>query len=235
MLAFTLPTVVLSPLSGRIAGRLGGRPPTLLGVASVIVGLAVAGAGVGGALAVVLVGLGLMGIGAGLAIAPATSVAMSSVPADRAGMASGIMSAQRALGSTAGFAIMGTLLALTISATLPDKLEPFIPDSTERTQVVDQVVDDANPQAVVALIAPGKPLAADVSEEPELLAATDDAFVAGIRVALAAGLVLNLLVLAVGFFVFPRGRGASVEHETIEAGIVERDDLAGEIAESDGL
>ncbi len=188
----------------------------------------------GGALVVVLIGLGLMGTGAGLAIAPATSVAMSSVPADRAGMASGIMSAQRALGSTAGFAIMGTLLALTISATLPDKLEPFIPDSSERTQVVGQVVDDANPQAVVALIAPGKPLATMWPRRPELLAATDDAFVQGIRVALAAGLVLNVVVLIAGIFIFPRGRGASVAHESAEAGLVEADDLAGELAESDG-
>ncbi len=68
-----------------------------------------------------------------------------------------------ALGSTAGFAIMGTLLALTMSATLPDKLEPFIADGSERTEVVDQVVDDANPRAVVAFIGPGQPLADEVN------------------------------------------------------------------------
>ena len=43
---------------------------------------------------------------------------MTSVPRDRARMASGIMSAQRAIGSTVGFAVMGSILAAWLSATL---------------------------------------------------------------------------------------------------------------------
>ncbi len=41
-------------------------------------------------------------------------------------MASGIMSAQRALGSTAGFAIMGSVLAAVVAATLPAKFAPYL-------------------------------------------------------------------------------------------------------------
>ena len=95
---------------------------------------------------------------AGCAVTPATSVAMSSIPPERSGMASGIMSAQRALGSTAGFAIMGSILAVVVSATLPGKLETVIPDPTERQEAVDDIVDTANPRAVVGLIGPGKPI-----------------------------------------------------------------------------
>ena len=62
----------------------------------------------------VLFGLVLVGAGAGLSISPTTNVAMSSIPPDRAGMASGIMSAQRALGSTAGFAVMGSVFAAVV-------------------------------------------------------------------------------------------------------------------------
>ena len=42
-------------------------------------------------------------------------------------MASGILSSQRAIGSTAGFAIMGSVFAATISIVLPGNLEPHIP------------------------------------------------------------------------------------------------------------
>ena len=56
-------------------------------------------------------------------------------------MASGILSAQRALGSTAGFAIMGSVLALTVAAVLPNKLEPLVASPSARDQIVDQVVD----------------------------------------------------------------------------------------------
>jgi EmrB/QacA subfamily drug resistance transporter len=226
MLAMTVPTVICSPLAGRIAGRIGGRRPTLIGVSFLVVGLGVLAAGIGGWLGWVLIGLALAGVASGLAITPATSVAMSSVPADRSGMASGIMSAQRALGSTAGFAIMGTVLALTVSAMLPDKFEPLIADATERTEAVDQVVDDANPRAVAALIGPGRPLPDEVNEEPALVEAADDAFVAGMRAALGVGAAVALAALIAGYVVFPKGRRKSTEEELDEASTIEADELA---------
>ena len=107
---------------------------------------------------------------------------MSSIPPERSGMASGIMSAQRALGSTAGFAIMGSILAVVVGATLPGKLETLIPDPTERQEAVDDIVDTANPRAVVGLIGPGKPIDdVPVSDVDGVVDAADDAFVEGIR------------------------------------------------------
>ena len=161
-------------------------------------------AGVGGALALVLIGLALTGTAGGLAVAPTTNVAMASVPADRSGMASGIMSAQRALGSTAGFAIMGSVLAAVVAATLPSNLTPLLADPP-RQQVVETVVDDANPRAVVSLIGPGKPLPDEIAQTDELVDAADDSFVAGIRAALAVAIVLTLGALVAGYRVFPRG------------------------------
>jgi EmrB/QacA subfamily drug resistance transporter len=207
MLAMCLPTVVFAPLAGRLAARLGGRRPTLVGVLSLTLGLVVLAVGVGGLLGATLVGLAFIGAAGGLAVAPATSVAMSSIPPDRAGMASGIMSAQRALGSTAGFAIMGSILAMVVSATLPSKLEPLIPDPTERDEAVEAIVDSANPRAAVGLIGPQQPISdVPVSETEGVVDAADDAFVEGIRAALVVATLLAVAALVAGYLAFPRGR-----------------------------
>ena len=46
---------------------------------------------------VVSAGLAIVGMGAALCLTPITSLAMTAVPAERSGMASGIMGTQRAL------------------------------------------------------------------------------------------------------------------------------------------
>ncbi len=204
MLAFTVPTIILSPISGGIAARAGGRRPTLIGLCLLIVGLVVIAAGVGGPIVVVLIGLVLVGTAGGLALAPTTNVAMSSIPPDRAGMASGIMSAQRALGSTAGFAIMGSVLAAVVGATLPGKFAPFL-EEPGRQRAVEIVVDDANPRAVASIIGPSRPLPDAVAARSELIDAADDAFVVGIRVALLVGGGLTVAALIAGAIAFPKG------------------------------
>ena len=128
-------------------------------------------------------------------------------------MASGIMSAQRALGSTAGFAIMGSVLAaVVVSATLPAKFAPYLPEPGRQT-AVDAVVRDANPRAVVSLIGPGRPLPDVVASSGRLLDAADDAFVEGIRAAIAVGGGLVLVALVAGFVVFPKGKKEEVAEE----------------------
>jgi EmrB/QacA subfamily drug resistance transporter len=204
LLAFTLPTIVFAPVAGGLAARMGGRRPTLVGEVLLVAGLAVVAIGVGGPLVVVLAGLVLVGCAGGLCVTPTTNVAMASIPPERSGMASGIMSAQRALGSTAGFAIMGSVLAAVVAATLPDKFAPYVPEPP-RDELVAAVVDEANPRAVVSIIGPGKPLPGTVTEQDELVEAADESFVAGIRAALAVGIVLAAGSLLAGFFVFPRG------------------------------
>ena len=136
-------------------------------------------------------------------LTPTTNAAMEAVPPDRGGMASGILSAQRALGSTAGFAIMGSILAGVIASTLPDKFAPYVPEPDLTTEV-DAVVDSANPRAVVSVIGPTQPLPQPVRDRAELLAAADDAFVQGIRLALLIGAVLAVAVLVAAFVILPR-------------------------------
>jgi MFS family permease len=218
MLAMTIPTVVFAPMSGRLVARYGGRLPTLIGVGSITAGMAVLAATTGGPVGFTLLGLALAGVAGGLAVSPATSVAMSSIDPDRSGMASGILSAQRALGSTAGFAIMGSVLAAVVAASLPNAFAPYLPNTAERTQLVNDVVADADPRAVVSLIGPGKPLPASVTQSDELLAAADQTFVSGMRIAWVVAFVVILSALIAGWIVFPHGKRRTEDDELAEAG-----------------
>ncbi|MEU1663902.1 MFS transporter [Streptomyces sparsogenes] len=52
-----------------------------------------------------------LGIGGGLAIPPLTSAMLESVPGERAGLASGVLSAARQFGGALGVALLGALIA----------------------------------------------------------------------------------------------------------------------------
>ena len=71
--------------------------------------------------------------------------------------------------------------------------------------------------AVVSIIGPGKPITdVPASQVEGVVDAADDAFVEGIRAALAAAGALALVALAAGFFLFPKGRREAA-HETTES------------------
>jgi EmrB/QacA subfamily drug resistance transporter len=218
MLAMTIPTIILSPITGRVVAARGARRPTLIGLGCVVIGTGILAASNAGTLWVTLVALAFVGSAGGVSVAAATSEAMSSIPPERSGMASGILSSQRAIGSTAGFAIMGSILAVTISIALPHNLKPVIPDATERNQVVQQVVDDANPHAIASLIGPGKPLPDNVTKDDDALDAADDAFIDGIRIAMLVGFLVSLSALLIGWRLFPRGRERVDEEAALEPG-----------------
>jgi EmrB/QacA subfamily drug resistance transporter len=218
LLAMTIPTIILSPLTGRVVAAYGARTPTLIGLGCLVIGTGIFAVSNAQLLWVSLVALAFLGAAAGTSVAAATSAAMSSISPERSGMASGILSSQRAIGSTAGFAIMGSVLAATISVVLPGNLEPRIPDPAQRDQVIARVVDDANPHAVAALIGPGKPLPQNVIEDDAVLKAADDAFVTGIRVAMLLGFLVSLSSLAVGWWLFPRRGASTFEEVALEPG-----------------
>ena len=94
-------------------------------------------------------------------------------------------------------------------------LKPIISDATQRNEVVNQVVDDANPQAVAGLIGPGKPLPDNVTEDDEVFAAADDAFITGIRVAMFVGFLVAVAAFIVGWILFPRKKRESVSDEVV--------------------
>lgn len=218
LLPFSASVTIVSPLVGRLVGRYGARPPILAGLGVQIAGLAVLIAGAGGDTAIVVAGLALAGTGGALCLTPITTLAMTSVPPARAGMASGIMSAQRAIGSTLGFAVLGSVLAAWLSATLAPDLAPVVPDPVERRAVAAAIVAGANPRAHVAEIGPRQPIAhPDAATRARIVAVADRDFVQGIRAGLAVALGVLVLVLAAGLRWFPRGGGALLTDAEREA------------------
>ncbi len=135
-------------------------------------------------------------------------------------MASGILSVQRGLGSTAGFAIMGSVLAIVVSTQLPAKLETIVPDPTERTAVVDEISGDANPQAVPAIIGPAPSDLSATAQRDDVVAAADSVFTNGIALAEAVGFVLVVGAFGFGWKNFPRVAGVEESEEDAEADLL---------------
>ena len=107
----TLTIMVMAPLSGRLADRVGPRVPVTCGMAIVALALALTtrievGSGYGRVLPAVVV----LGVGIGLTMAPMSTAAMNAVSATKAGVASGLLSMSRMVGGTFGVAALGALV-----------------------------------------------------------------------------------------------------------------------------
>lgn len=114
LLMAVVPTVLVfaAPIAGSLSDRYGTRPVTVVGLALIFVGyLAV------GTLSTETTALGYifrflpLGLGMGTFQSPNNSAIMGSVPRTRSGVAGGLLSMTRALGQTAGIAVLGTLWA----------------------------------------------------------------------------------------------------------------------------
>lgn len=100
-----------APLSGRLVGRLGPHPPMLAGLA--LSGVAMLGLlrlGTGTDIGAIWWNLALAGGGVGLCLTPMTAVAVATVGASRAGMASAVHNAMRQVGQVLGVAVLGALV-----------------------------------------------------------------------------------------------------------------------------
>jgi MFS family permease len=216
LLPYSATATIVSLKVGGLVGRIGARPPILFGLVSLMVGLVVMALGVQAGTVVLSIGLVFTALGCSLCMTPTTSLAMTAVPRERAGMASGIMSAQRAIGSTVGFAVLGSILAAWLGATLDRDLSAVLPEVSQRRDVAAKIVESANPRAYAAEIGPGRPIpAATDAIRAAILTAANADFIRGIQVALATAIALLSIVLAAGYAGFPRGAAAmsDVQHE----------------------
>ena len=225
LLPFSVTMTITSLTVGHLVGKIGARLPILTGLSSLIVGNLIMIAGMSTSVAVVVIGQMLASLGGAACLTPITSLAMTSVPPERAGMASGIMSAQRAIGSTVGFAVLGSILAAWLGATLDRDLAAALPDSRQRGDIVAAIVHNANPRAYVAEIGPGRPIQ---NESPVvrdgILQIADGDFVQGIRLALAGAVALLTVVLAAGVAWFPRHHEALPQAEQEAAQLEKREE-----------
>jgi len=105
LLPMSVSFVIVSQLSGRLTKLFGPRVITCAGMG---LGMLLMALFLGGNLLSIEAALLVIGIGLGLNTAPIQNVAVTSVPEDRAGTASGL--AARMVGATIGVAILGLLL-----------------------------------------------------------------------------------------------------------------------------
>ncbi|HTR04343.1 MAG TPA: MFS transporter [Thermoanaerobaculia bacterium] len=226
LLPYSATCTLVSLRAGKMMGIVGSRRLILAGLFSQIVGFGILIAGMGHATPVVVIGMVFSSLGSALCLTPITSLAMTAVPPERAGMASGIMSAQRALGSTVGFAVLGSVLAASLTATLSAHLAAALPDPVERKEVAATIIGNANPRAYAAEIGPGRPIGhLDEATRRAILAAADRDFVEGIRWSLGVAIVVLGAVFAAGLAGFPRGRGGMAD-ATREAGKLEAEEAS---------
>ena len=115
---YTLPmagmTAICSPLSGRLVGSRGTRPPLVLaGLAITAAGLLLTRVATDTSTAALIFTYLLFGLGFGMVNAPITNSTVSGMPRSQAGVAAGVASTSRQIGSSLGVAIIGSA---TISA-----------------------------------------------------------------------------------------------------------------------
>jgi MFS family permease len=109
--------VLTAPVAGLMADRYGERPITVIGLAFILVGYLLVGTldENSSALGFVLRFLPL-GLGMGTFQTPNNSAIMGSAPRQRSGVAGGLLALTRALGQTAGIAVLGGIWAGSVAA-----------------------------------------------------------------------------------------------------------------------
>jgi EmrB/QacA subfamily drug resistance transporter len=176
-LPMTVVIIVMGPIAGRLADRIGPRPLLVTGL------VAVAGTlfwqshlTAHTSYAFLLPPFVLMGFAIGLVMSPMSTAAMNSVDRTKAGVASGTLSMSRMVGGTFGIAVLGALIQAVGRAKIDDRL-PGVAASAR-----DKLVQGLGQGNV------GHHVTAQIAH------ATTDAYVA----ALQAGLRVSAAVASIG-------------------------------------
>jgi MFS family permease len=104
--------LVFIPVVNTLAHRTGPRLPITAGLVTMASGMALyAAAGPQAAIWLIEMSFVLAGAGLALTTAPAVGLAMSAVPVQRAGLASGVVNLSRLVGITVGVAVLGSAMA----------------------------------------------------------------------------------------------------------------------------
>ena len=110
MLPMAAMVLVFAPLSGRLVGSRGPRPPLLAaGVALIAAVAMLTQLQASSSIAYVLIAYTVFGVGFGLVNPPITNTAVSGMPASQAGVAAAVASTSRQVGLTLGVALAGAI------------------------------------------------------------------------------------------------------------------------------
>jgi EmrB/QacA subfamily drug resistance transporter len=193
MLPFILLMFLLSRWSGGLVDRYGAKRPLVVGPLIVAIGFMLfAIPSIGNNYwttffpAVVVLGLGMA-----ISVAPLTTTVMNSVPAERAGTASGINNAVSRLAGVLSIAALGIVMLGTFNQHFSSRLD--------RINLEPQIRREIDQQRV-KLAAIEIPAGADTRLKEEIRRSIDDSFVAGFRLVMIVASVLAILSSATAKF-----------------------------------
>ena len=171
----TVMIVVVAPVAGRLADRIG--PRWLIAGGLVIVAASLysfSGIAVDSSYGELLPGFMLLGIGIALTMSPMTSAAMNAVAVEKAGVASGVLSMFRMVGGSLGVAVTGAIFQGAVGN--PETASPLeFVDALGHAMTVSAVVALAGAVIGAAAIrAKRKPVSPAEAEAAAALATTPD-------------------------------------------------------------
>jgi EmrB/QacA subfamily drug resistance transporter len=110
ILPVTAPMIVISPLAGRLITRFGARGLMTVGMLCAVAGLVIlTQISDDSGYALLLPGFLLFGVALGLVYAPMSSAAMAAMPAEKTGIASGVLAMDRVLAGALALALTGAV------------------------------------------------------------------------------------------------------------------------------
>ncbi|UED88054.1 MFS transporter [Streptomyces profundus] len=190
MLPVVLAVIVGAGAAERLAPRVGPRGPVTAGLLFMASGLLIfSTTGVNSSETAVAACQLLLGVGIGLTLAIAMHTALSTVPDDKSGEASGATSAFRQVGGVIGVAVLGSVLGTAYQ----NRMEPATEGLPE--EAADAATDTVGAALQVAdLIGPGGEALAEAARQ---------AYVDSMDVALVGGAVVLFVLAAVVFAWMP--------------------------------
>jgi EmrB/QacA subfamily drug resistance transporter len=186
LLPFILLFSLLSRWAGGLVDRWGPKKPLVVGpfiVGLAFVLLALPGQG-GNYLTTFFPGIVLLGLGMAMSAAPLTTVVMTSVGADRSGVASGVNNAVARVAALLAIAIFGVAMLHTFNSALDRRLDSFELSPESRRQL-------DNERAKLAAIEP--PPLLDLETVVSVRRAIADSFIIGFRRLLTLAAALAVL------------------------------------------
>jgi EmrB/QacA subfamily drug resistance transporter len=191
----TLLIIVVAPIAGRLADRIGSRPLMTVGLFVVASAIFIQShITVHSTYLLLLPGFVLMGLGMGLVMSPMSTAAMNAVDRSKAGAASGVLSMSRMVGSTFGVAVMGAIVAGVGKSQIQQNL-PQLPAA-----VRSSIANAFGSGATAAGHAPAY-----------IVSVVENAFVSAVSTGLTVGVVFVLVGAAAAWALVQRGPARALQ------------------------